>query len=327
MSSLIENLSIIKTLGKGAYGEVYLGLDVETNKKYAIKTLSRRTQQQSFQERMEIGLHARLSDHPNVIGLKRVIRQQETKQTHVVMEYGPEGDLFAAITERDLYTGNHPMIRKVFLQLLDAVSYCHENGVYHRDLKTENILVFDGGNTVKLADFGLATTNTVSQEFGCGSTFYFSPECKGDLLRGLNHIGYATAPNDVWALGVILINLSTGRNPWKQASLQDETFRAYLRNPDFLLQILPISQELNRIIKRIFCIDPARRINLRDLKERISQCRYFTRTAESDRYERIYRLSRPLQLPLSPPISPKRTPEPSVDTKIEHEPLLTTLQI
>jgi serine/threonine protein kinase len=53
--------------------------------------------------------------------------------------------------------------------------YCHHYGVYHRDLKPENILVFEGGTRVKLADFGLATTEEDSVDFGCGSTFYFSP--------------------------------------------------------------------------------------------------------------------------------------------------------
>jgi len=172
--TLIDNLRIVDVLGKGAYGQVYLGRHEDKNELYAIKSLHHTSKQRAL-ERMEIGLHARLTGHPNIIQLKRVIRDQELDWTHVVLEYGPEGDLFSAITERDLYAGNHPLIRRVFLQLLDAVSYCHDNHVYHRDLKPENILVFEGGRTVKLADFGLATTSTISQDFGCGSTFYYSP--------------------------------------------------------------------------------------------------------------------------------------------------------
>lgn len=317
--TLIDNLRVVDVLGKGASGQVYLGRHEEEKAFYAIKSLY----QKKSLVRMEIGLHARLSGHPNIINLERVIRDQDW--THVVLEYGTEGDLFAAITERDLYNGNHPLIRKVFLQLLDAVSFCHENHVYHRDLKPENVLVFDGGRTVKLADFGLATTNTVSMEYGCGSIFYYSPECQGDLFQNnANSVGYATAPNDVWALGVILVNLATGRNPWKQASLKDESFRAFLSNPDFLLKILPISRELNRILKRVFCIDPKRRITIQQLKEKIRNCKYFTRTAEVDQYERslqqqfiyqqqqqkyksiihIYGKNNKTDLPPSPPTTP-----------------------
>ncbi|KAI8069802.1 kinase-like domain-containing protein, partial [Gilbertella persicaria] len=278
----MNNLQIIDILGKGAYGQVYLARNEQENELYAIKSIHTKL------EKNEIELHQRLSNHPNIISLKKVIRQSNST-TQLVLEYGPEGDLFSAITERDLYAGNHPLIRKVFLQLIDAVIHCHEKNVYHRDLKPENILVFEGGQTVKLADFGLATTDSVSKEFGCGSTFYYSPECQGDLLQNNAHrIGYATAPNDVWALGVILVNLTTGRNPWTQASLRDETFRAYLSDPnEFLLSILPISRELNRILRRIFCIDPMRRITLAQLREKICNCKYFTRTAEVDQYERM----------------------------------------
>lgn len=173
--TLIKNLRIVDVLGKGAYGQVYLARHEEKKQMFAIKSLQHTNKQRLSLERMEIGLHGRLSGHPHIIKLERVIRDPELDWTHVVMEYGPEGDLFTAITERDIYTGNHPLIRRVFLQLLDAVGYCHDNHVYHRDLKPENILVFDGGRTIKVADFGLATTNSISQDYGCGSTFYYSP--------------------------------------------------------------------------------------------------------------------------------------------------------
>ncbi|KAI8369168.1 kinase-like domain-containing protein [Choanephora cucurbitarum] len=278
----MHHLQLIDIIGKGAYGQVYLARSEQENALYAIKSVNTKL------EKNEVELHQRLSHHPNIISLKKVIRQPNNI-TQLVLEYGPEGDLFSAITERDLYAGNHPLIKKVFLQLIDAVMYAHEHHVYHRDLKPENILVFEGGQTIKLADFGLATSDTVSREYGCGSTFYYSPECQGDLFQNNRHqIGYATAPNDVWALGVILVNLATGRNPWQQASLRDETFRKYLANPaDFLLSILPISRELNSILKRIFCVDPIHRITLEQLRKKIENCRYFTRTAEVDQYEYI----------------------------------------
>ncbi|CAJ0751068.1 6175_t:CDS:2 [Entrophospora sp. SA101] len=130
-----------------------------------------------------------------------------------------------------------------------------------------------------LADFGLATNDSWSKDFGCGSTFYMSPECQGGLYKRVR--GYKTAPNDVWSLGVILINLTCGRNPWKQACLRDETFSVFLRDPDFLKTILPLTNELNGILKEIFSLDPDRRISLDDLRDRVLACRKFT-TSEYD---------------------------------------------
>lgn len=173
------------------------------------------------------------------------------------------------------------LIKSVFCQILDAVEFCHSYGIYHRDLKPENILCLQGGNKVVLADFGLATGEKSSTDFGCGSTFYMGPECQGGITSRLSE--YSTAANDVWSLGVILVNLICGRNPWKQACTADETFREYLRRPDFLMDILPISEEANAILKRIFTVRADWRINTRDLRKLIHQVRHFTVTDDEMR--------------------------------------------
>jgi serine/threonine protein kinase len=90
------------------------------------------------------------------------------------------------------------------------------------------------------------------------------------------YASYASGPNDVWSLGVILVNLCCGRNPWKRASTEDSTFRAFLRDPQFLRSILPLSPELNSILRRIFECDPHKRINLPELRRLIVECPRFT---------------------------------------------------
>lgn len=85
-----------------------------------------------------------------------------------------------------------------------------------------------------------------------------------------------TAANDVWALGVILVNLTCGRNPWKRASLEDSTFRAYLKDPFFLQSILPLSTEAVVILSRIFERDPSKRITITELRSLIVDCPRFT---------------------------------------------------
>ncbi|CAG8782265.1 22591_t:CDS:2, partial [Dentiscutata erythropus] len=270
VGKLIDNglLEITHILGVGAYGVVYSAKNVINERVYAVKCMPKIDARQHGLHITEISLHAQLTGHPNIISLEKIIDTEDS--LNVVLEYSNEGDLFTMITEKGSYLGNDDLIKQVFVQLLDAVQFSHYNGIYHRDLKPENILVFDDGMTVKLADFGLATTDARSKDFCCGSTFYMSPECQGGLYERVS--SYATAPNDVWSLGIILINLVCGRNPWQQASLSDETFSAYIQNPEFLKTILPISDELNEILNDVFELDPEKRISLSEFKERVLEC-------------------------------------------------------
>ncbi|CRK21044.1 hypothetical protein BN1723_012242 [Verticillium longisporum] len=174
-------LQLTTILGTGAYGVVYSAVDVKTGIKYAVKCLSKFNQdgtpldrrQVAFQNR-EIRLHYLASAHPNVVSMLKIVDDPDC--IYVILDYCPEGDLFYNITERGQYVGKDALAKSVFLQILDAVEHCHALGIYHRDLKPENILVSNHGETVKLADFGLATASERSEDYGCGSTFYMSPE-------------------------------------------------------------------------------------------------------------------------------------------------------
>jgi serine/threonine protein kinase len=276
---LAGRLELTGILGVGAYGVVYNAIDLFTATPYAVKALAKNgmdARQKHFQQR-EIALHLKASVHPNVVSLLRIVETADC--TFVIMEYCPEGDLFSSITEHGHYVGNDELARRVFLQLLDAVDYCHSLGIYHRDLKPENVLVTEHGTSVKLADFGLATTDSYTADFGCGSTFYMSPECQQSSSRTTNC--YASAPNDVWSLGVILVNLTCGRNPWKRASQSDSTYRAFLKDRQFLRTILPLSPQLNAILQRVFEPNPLKRIGVPELRARIMACPRLTTTAAS----------------------------------------------
>ena len=174
---LAGHLELNSILGVGAYGVVYTARDISRRSPgphYAVKALNKLgldARQRRFQQR-EIQLHHAASHHPNVVSLIQIMESEDT--TYVVMEYCPEGDLFSSITEQMFYIGNDELVRKAFLQVLDAVQFCHSLEIYHRDLKPENILIADGGHTLKLADFGLATRDPYTSDYGCGSTFYMS---------------------------------------------------------------------------------------------------------------------------------------------------------
>lgn len=167
-------LELVSVIGIGAYGVVYKAL-ARDGKYYAVKCLNKTgldSRQRGFQRR-EIALHTLASSHPNIVTLHNVIETPTC--IYVVLSYCSDGDLFSQITEKSTYLGNDALIKDVFLQIVEAVEYCHRLGIYHRDLKPENILCDQGGRRVVLADFGLATAEKTSGDFGCGSTFYMSP--------------------------------------------------------------------------------------------------------------------------------------------------------
>lgn len=243
----------------------------------------------------EVIHHSAVHSHPNIISIIEVLESQQF--IGVVLEYCELGDLFGALAERNWYVGNQDSARALIYQLLDAVEYCHSRSVYHCDLKPENILIDKDGTCLKIADFGLASTSLLCKDFGRGSSYYMSPENiatnviyqkRSTASRSnpsleapktrepLRSKGYPKSASDVWALGVIFLNLLFGRNPWKTACIQsDHAYRDYAANYNSLKEILPVSEELNKIMALVFDPDPYRRISIACFRAKLSMCEVF----------------------------------------------------
>ncbi|KAJ2914115.1 hypothetical protein MD484_g6286, partial [Candolleomyces efflorescens] len=273
-----DSLELVEVLGVGGYGVVYRAVDARYPsgpKSYAVKCLVASGHQTARQRQIhirEIALHQLASAHPGVVTLHRVV--EHFNHTYIIMDYAPDHDLFTQILHNCRYLGSDALIKNVFLQMLDAVEYCHSLGIYHRDLKPENILCYDDGLRVAITDFGLATTDKISEEFRTGSVYHMSPECQGGAFAPGGK--YSPMFNDIWSLGIILLNLATGRNPWKSATADDPTFQAYLRDPyGFLPTVLPISPELNDILVQMLEVDYRQRMRISEVRRSIMELTTF----------------------------------------------------
>ncbi|KAI0330275.1 kinase-like protein, partial [Cubamyces sp. BRFM 1775] len=258
---------LLNRLGAGSYGAVYrarerlpdTGLYVHR----AIKVIPAvgRTKRARFRE---IVMLQRVASHYNVVTMHRAFREGEL--VYIVLDLLEGGDLRSHINQKRTFCRKDDLIRDVFLQIIDGVEACHNAGVYHRDLKPENIFVSSDLSRVCIGDFGLATDNEQSTAFNTGSRYYMSPECV-DMADKL--YPYSTIRSDIWALGVILVNMVTGYLPWERATLKDSQFEQFLEKDDHLRQIFPISQKLNDILHRIFTIIPKDALSLADLRREI----------------------------------------------------------
>lgn len=147
--------------------------------------------------------------HPHLIRFLQAI--ETTHRVYIIMEYAQNGSLLDAI-RHDTYIDEFRS-RRWFRQLIDAIDYCHERGVVHRDIKCENLLI-DHNHSIKLSDFGFARGEMkpkdgvipLSETF-CGSYAYASPE----ILKG---IPYQPQLSDVWSMGVVLYAMVFGRLPF-----------------------------------------------------------------------------------------------------------------
>lgn len=311
---LNDRYQIIKKIGSGSYGIVYLTRHLYTNKLYAIKLILKKQQphplestskqllqdleynllQQAGTELAihnnllnlkliekygnnckilkEISLQLKVHKHPNILSIYKVYDNPSC--LFVVMDYYEEGDLFQSIVDKKLYQNNPNMIKTVFIQLVDAINYCHSHSVYHCDLKPENILVADNGNKLVIADFGLSLTEEyISSSVSCGSSYYMAPERNDYQIEG----EIPTNAGDVWSLSIILINLISIRNPWLKLSMKDNTFNAFLKDSSILLKILPISQEIYDLLSQKYLVlNPFKRHNLFEFRHDILNIKKFS---------------------------------------------------
>ena len=247
---------ILRQLGAGGMGEVYLGEDASLKRLVAIKVVGAADGDEASQARLVREAQAAATlDHPNVCAIYEV--GEHGGRPFFAMQY-IEGDTLAErlrhgpLAERQVVT--------IAEQIADALAQAHARAIVHRDIKPQNVMLQADRDVVKVLDFGLAkqsrpdhggTTLPLITAAGttAGTLAYMSPE----QHRG----GELTPATDIFSLGCVMHEMAGGTHPFARGSAA-ETIAAILgEEPASLPQATPV--ELRRIIRKCLEKDPQRR--------------------------------------------------------------------
>ncbi|XP_022606450.1 ribosomal protein S6 kinase alpha-5-like [Seriola dumerili] len=255
----IENFELLKVLGTGAYGKVFLVRKVsghDAGKLYAMKVLKKATIVQKAKTAEHTRTERQVLEHirqsPFLVTLHYAF-QTDTK-LHLILDYVNGGELFTHLVQRVRFKEQEVALYSG--EIVSALEHLHKLGIVYRDLKLENILLDSNGHIV-LTDFGLSKEfDQMERAFSvCGTIEYMAPE----IVEG-GESGHDKAV-DWWSLGVLMYELLTGGSPFTvdgdENSHTDIAKRISKKDPPFPKDMGPLAKDL---IQRLLIKDPKKRL-------------------------------------------------------------------
>ncbi len=260
-STLIGRYEVIRELGRGAMGTVFLARDTALGRLVALKTFRATFEEGGDPENS--GIHRRRSlreaqragtlSHPSVITIYDVVETSPDEDSfYIVMEYVEGQGLDARMRERG------PMklaeVAPLVTQIASALDHLHERGIVHRDVKPGNVLV-SGDGRVKITDFGIARSEDPSATLDTdiyGTPYYMAPEqVQGRPLD---------ARTDVFALGVVVYEMLTGTRPFPGATVAEVAHRIVYGVPsEPEVDGKPLSAAVREVLHQALAKDPGDR--------------------------------------------------------------------
>ncbi|KAG7217277.1 hypothetical protein INR49_027821 [Caranx melampygus] len=255
----VQDWDLVQTLGEGAYGEVRLLVNRQTEEAVAVKVIDTSQAKECAENvKKEVCVH-KVLNHPNIV--RFFGHRKEGPTMYLFLEYCTGGELFDRI-EPDVGMAEKDAHR-FFQQLIAAVEYLHSIGITHRDIKPENILLDDKDN-LKLTDFGLATMFRFKGRERllnrlCGTLPYVAPEL-------LSQTEYKAQPADIWACGIVLTAMFAGELPWDQPTETCQEYSDWIQKKTYLppwkkIQPLPLG-----LLSKLLLASPDARISIADIK-------------------------------------------------------------
>ncbi|KAJ9154234.1 hypothetical protein P3X46_027590 [Hevea brasiliensis] len=256
-TTLLNRYELGRLLGRGSFAKVYAARSLMDNKPVAIKIIDKtRTVDAAMEPRIicEISAMRRLQHHPNILKIHEVMATKT--KIYLVVELALGGELFSKVLQRGKL--KESTARRYFQQLVSALHFCHQNGVAHRDVKPQNLLLDENGS-LKVSDFGLSALAEAQNggvlQTACGTPAFTAPEVMARL-------GYDGAKVDAWSCGVILFFLLSARLPFDDtnlAAMYKKIHRREYQMPS------PISKPAKSIITRLLDPNPTTRMSIQEL--------------------------------------------------------------
>ena len=230
---------LVKHLGDGNFGEVWLADDDHEGDRVAIKFLDPAAAIDSVLA--ETKVQARLREHDRVVGIRNVVLGPP--RAHIVMDYVPGGS-----TEKRLEDGQVTLVEAVrwVRDALDGLAHTHSLKILHRDLRPANLLI-DAAERAVLSDFGLAE-DTVRNLLATPAIYV--PNAAPELVQG----GPSSVSTDLWAMGCTLYRLIAGESPF---DTQQEILNGSYEPVHYLDPQVPL--RLSRVVDKALSVDPAAR--------------------------------------------------------------------
>ncbi|KAI6649825.1 cGMP-dependent protein kinase 1 isoform 2 [Oopsacas minuta] len=205
-----KDFELLKVLGKGGYGKVYLVRKVngiDSNRVYAMKVLKKaliiRNHKDMIHTKAERSILEAIN-HPFIVNLHYAF--QTNGKLYLILEYLSGGELFALLEKEGIFLEDNSTF--YLAQITLALEHLHSHGIIYRDLKPENIMLSQSGNIV-LTDFGMSKEgimdNSLTHTF-CGTIEYMAPE----ILKRTGHNKCV----DWWSLGALMYDMLTGAPPF-----------------------------------------------------------------------------------------------------------------
>jgi len=252
-----------RVLGTGSSAKVVVAKDRTSGQECAAKIVDKRRLKTNSRSNLCREIHAlRTLKHNNIISMLHV--EEDPTHVYIFMEICKGGDLVSVVSSRGCLT--EQQAKKLFVQLIEAVQFCHNLGYTHRDIKLENCLMTDpnlDSGVIKLADFGFCVDVSDGQPLTsyCGSPSFVAPE----IIKKTPYDGKAC---DVWGLGVILYAMLYGVLPFGDDADIPRLFRSIVHMPvQFPASKNHISSEVKELITMMLSKDGSKRPTVAQIQE------------------------------------------------------------